>query len=477
MENQTIKINEADNVAVALCNLKKGETHEGVTLADDIPKGHKFALADIAEGENIIKFGTPIARALTEVPAGALVHTHNVATCLSGVFEYSYNPTEYSPKEVQSRTVNVYRRENGEVGIRNELWIVPITGCANGPANLILKTFKNRYGTKGFDGVYALSHGFGASKLKDGNETQILQKLIRHPNAGGVLVVGVGGVDDFRVKLGGVNSHRIKFLDCREVEDEIESGVQILNKIAEAMLTDVREAADISCLKIGLKCGNPDWLSGVTANPLLGKFTDYVISAGGTAAFSEVPEMFGAEQLIMNRADSEETYEKILNLVGGYKESLRENGLSVYEYPTLKLLQDGVTTVEEKSAICMQKAGSSAVCGVIGADERIEKSGLNILFGAGDDLSAVTNLAAAGCQLIMFTTGHGTPVGGVVPTVKISSDSALAKRKSNWIDFNAGEVKDKGYEAVLEKLIDFAASVASGKMTKNEVNDSREITL
>ncbi len=483
MSKQTIKINGLDNVAVALTDLRTGEEHEGVVLAEDIVKGHKFALTEIAEGEQIIKYGNPIARAVYTIPAGAHVHTHNARTNLSENLEYAYNKVETDLPEAKPRTVNVYRRADGNVGIRNELWIIPTVGCVNGQAKLILETFKNRYGTKGFDGIFTYTHPYGCSQLGDDHERTklILQKMVRHPNAGGVLVLGLGCENNqmsaFRETLGEVNEKRVKFLVCQDEEDEIEAGVRLLKGIADIMTNDVREEADISCLKVGLKCGGSDGLSGITANPLVGRFSDYIVAVGGTTVLTEVPEMFGAEQLLMNRAKDEETFEKVVRLINEFKDYFRRNGQTVYENPSPGNKAGGITTLEDKSLGCTQKSGAGPVQDVVFDDGYVTEKGLNLLNGPGNDMCAVTNLAAAGCHIVLFTTGRGTPFGGFVPTLKIATNSELAAKKSNWIDFNAGAVLDSDFDTQLENLIDLVVDIANGKMTKNEINNTKEIAI
>lgn len=483
MTKNAIIINDGDNVAVALADLQAGKEHEGVTLKEDIPSGHKFALCDIAEGEAVIKFANTIARATEYIPAGAHVHTHNCRSNLADNLDYAYNKTECVLQEAQPRPVNVYRRRNGSFGIRNELWIIPLVGCVNGQAKLILNTFKSRYGTKGFDGVFAFTHPYGCSQLGgDLNRTKsILQKLVRHPNAGGVLVLGLGcesnDLGTFRKSLGAVDENRVKFLNCRDVEDEIEAGVRLLNSIAELMKNDVREQADISCLKIGLKCSGSDMMSGITANPLVGKFSDYIVSAGGTAIFTEVSEIFGAEQLLMNRAADQEVFNKTVDVINDYKEYFRCNGQSVYRSLSRESTAAGYTTVEEKSLACTQKSGCANIADVVPDAGEVTRKGLNLLSGADNAMCAVTALAAAGCHMVLFTTGKGTPFGGCIPAVKISSNSALASKKSNWIDFDAGRVAENGYEERLEQLINLAVAVANGKLTKNEINNAREIAI
>ncbi len=483
MAKQTIIINPLDNVAVALCNLQKGGIYEGVTLAEDVAKGHKFALRDIKKGENIIKYGSPIACATADIKKGGHVHTHNAKTNLSENLEYTYNkaPTELS--KVADRVVKVYPRANGEVGIRNELWIIPTVGCVNAQAKLIAEAFKSQYGTDGFDGVFTFTHPYGCSQLGDDHERTklILQKMVRHPNAGGVLVLGLGCENNqmsaFREGLGSIDESRIKFLVAQEVEDEVAEGVELCRQIAEVIKRDKRVERSISCLKVGLKCGGSDGLSGITANPLVGLFSDYIVAAGGTTVLTEVPEMFGAEQLLMNRAKDKATFEKTVKLINDFKDYFRKNGQTVYENPSPGNKAGGITTLEDKSLGCTQKSGSGPVEDVVFDDGFITKKGLNLLNGPGNDMCAVTNLGAAGCHLVLFTTGRGTPFGGFVPTLKIATNSELASTKRGWIDFDAGAVLETDFATQLERLTDLIVETANGKLTKNEINHTKEIAI
>lgn len=483
MTKKTIIINGLDNVAVALTDLHKGEVHEGVTLLEDITKGHKFALVKISEGGQVIKYGNPIACATEEIQKGAHVHTHNVKTNLSENLEYTYNKIPTDLKSVKPRKVNVYVRRDGNVGIRNELWVIPTVGCVNGQAKLIVDTFKEKYGTQGFDGVFTYTHPYGCSQLGDDHERTklILQKMVRHPNAGGVLVLGLGCENNqmsaFREGLGKVDEDRIKFMVCQDEQDEIASGVKLLKQIADVIKNDKRTERDISCLKVGLKCGGSDGLSGITANPLVGRFSDYIVAAGGTTVLSEVPEMFGAEQLLMNRAKDKKIFEKTVKLINDFKDYFRRNGQTVYENPSPGNKAGGITTLEDKSLGCTQKSGAGPVEDVVFDDGFITAKGLNLLNGPGNDMCAVTNIAAAGCHLVLFTTGRGTPFGGFVPTLKIATNSELAAKKFNWIDFNAGAVLESDFDSQLEKLIDLVVETANGKLAKNEINHTKEIAI
>lgn len=483
MQKKTIIINPLDNVAVALCDLQKGGIYEGVTLKEDITKGHKFTLRDVKKGENIVKYGNPIACALQDIPQGSHVHTHNVKTNLSENLEYSYNKVAAELKAAKPRKVSVYERANGDVGIRNELWVIPTVGCVNGQAKLIVETFREKYGEKGFDGIFTYTHPYGCSQLGDDHERTklILQKIVKHPNAGGVLVLGLGCENNqmaqFKEGLGKIDESRIKFLVCQEVEDEIEEGVKLCRKIADIIKGDKRVERDISCLKVGLKCGGSDGLSGITANPLVGMFSDYIVAAGGTTVLSEVPEMFGAEQLLMNRAKDKATFEKVVKLINDFKDYFRKNGQTVYENPSPGNKAGGITTLEDKSLGCTQKSGSGPVEDVVFDDGYVTKKGLNLLNGPGNDMCAVTNIAAAGCHLVLFTTGRGTPFGGFVPTLKIATNSDLAKNKPGWIDFNAGAVLESDFNTQLEKLIDLIVDTVNGKPAKNEINNTKEIAI
>ena len=412
------------------------------------------------------------------------MHTHNARTNLSENLEYTYNKIETELKPVEGRKVNVYHREGGEVGIRNELWIIPTVGCVNGQAKEIVETFKAECGEDGFDGVFTYTHPYGCSQLGDDHERTkfILQKMVRHPNAGGVLVLGLGcennQMDAFKETLGKVDGKRIKFLVCQEVEDEIAAGVALLKEIAETVKTDKRVEKDISCLKVGLKCGGSDGLSGITANPLVGYFSDYIVSVGGTSVLSEVPEMFGAEQQLMNRCKTKATFEKAVKLINDFKDYFRSNGQPVGENPSPGNKAGGITTLEDKSCGCTQKSGSGPVSDVVFDDGFVTEKGLNLLNGPGNDMCAVTNIAAAGCHMVLFTTGRGTPFGAPAPTLKIATNSRLAAKKSGWIDFDAGPVADgESIEDAAKRLLKLVIEVADGKKTRTEEMGYREISI
>jgi altronate hydrolase len=482
-----IKINNIDNVAVALCDLYKGEVYAGVVLQSNIAKGHKFALVAIKKGENVIKYGNPIGYATADIAEGSHVHVHNVKTNLSDALEYTYtrDAREVAVSE-PLRTVKVFERMFGKVGIRNELWVIPTVGCVNSQARTIVEVFNKRHaGNLGnIDGVFAFTHPYGCSQVGDDHARtkKLLQQMAKHPNAGGVLVLGLGCENNqmapFIETLGQYDTRRTRFLIAQDVEDEISEGVKLLEQLFDVAKNDVRVEKDISCLKVGLKCGGSDGLSGITANPLLGRFSDYIASVGGTTVLTEVPEMFGAETLLMARAKNSEVFGEIVNLVNDFKDYYIKNGQPVYENPSPGNKAGGITTLEDKSLGCTQKSGCSDVVGVVTDGGQLTHSGLNLLNGPGNDMVAVTNLGLAGCHLVLFTTGRGTPFGGFVPTVKVATNSELAAKKSNWIDFDAGTiVTGETFDAALSRFIDYVADVASGQETKNEMYNSRDIAL
>lgn len=481
-----IIINPIDNVAVCLRPFSKGEEVEGVTLLEDIPQAHKVALKDINEGEDIIKYGNPIGHATAFIQKGCHVHTQNVKTNLDDVIEYKYEPNY--PKVLgykSDRTVEVYERSTGEYGIRNELWIIQTVGCVSGMANDIIENFKSKYDTSKIDGVYTFQHPFGCSQM--GSDLALtrtlLQDMVKHPNAGGVLVLGLGCeenlVSTFKETLGDYDESRTRFLVAQDVEDEVEEGTKLLKELYDQMANDKRVTKPLSVLRIGLKCGGSDGMSGITANPLLGRLSDFLSINGGTTVLGEVPEMFGAEKLLMARAKDETTFEEIVSLINDFKIYFKNHNQVIYDNPSPGNKKGGITTLEDKSLGCTQKGGAAVVNGVLKMGERIKEHGLNLLCTPGNDLVATTTLGCAGCQMVLFTTGRGTPFGGFVPTMKIATNTAMATKKSNWIDFNAGDLVDKlSMDELLENFIDLICDVASGrKQTKNEKNNFREISI
>ena len=484
-----LKINAADNVAVARADdVRKGEVFEGVELLCDVPRGHKFALKRINEGEAVVKYGYPIGHAVCGIDPGEWIHSHNLATSLGDDLEYKYSPVETHAEggvaAGQCPTVNGYLRADGRMGIRNELWIVPTVGCVNGQANAIVDRIKKECDLSHVDDVRAFTHNYGCSQLGQDhvNTRTALAALIKHPNAGAVLVLGLGCENNqpavLKEQLGEYDESRIKFLIAQEVEDEIEAGVQICLSLVERMKDDRRLPLPISMLKVGLKCGGSDGLSGITANPLVGLFSDRLIECGGTTVLTEVPEMFGAETILMNRAEDSDVFSGIVSLINDFKSYFRSYGQPIYENPSPGNKAGGITTLEEKSLGCVQKGGSMPVVDVLSYGQQAVKHGLNLLQAPGNDLVASTALALSGCQMVLFTTGRGTPFGTFVPTMKISTNSQLARRKASWIDLNAGSiVEDETWQSALDRLFAKVVAVADGEKLHHEQIGAKEIAI
>ena len=447
-----ITINEKDNVSV------------------DLKTGHKVAIRDIETGTDIIKYGYPIGIATADIKKGENVHSHNMKTKLGDILSYRYTPDFVVSSEETPFEIEAFVRENGDIGIRNDIWIVPTVGCVNSIAkHLSEKT-----------GAIAFSHPYGCSQLGGDHKTTqlILRGLIKHPNAGGVLVLGLGcennNIDEMKKVLGNVNEKRIKFLSVQDTEDEIEKGTELIDEIKAEIKKDKREKVPVSRLKIGLKCGGSDGFSGITANPVCGKIADKITSMGGSAVLTEVPEMFGAETVLFERCINEEVFGKAVNLINNFKQYFKNHGQPVSENPSPGNKEGGITTLEEKSLGCVQKGGQAPVTDVLSYGDIAETPGLNLLDGPGNDIVSTTNLSACGCHLILFTTGRGTPLGSAVPTIKIASNNAIAVKKSHWTDFSAfGEDKNKK----AEELMDLIRRVANGEQTKNEKLGNREIAI
>ena len=487
--SKTILIDNNDNVAVALTDLSQGFQVEvngtTVTLKSDIKRAHKFAIKPIAQGEDILKYGYAIGHATAPIEAGEHVHSHNIKTNLSGMLEYKYEPKlDEVTFDQRNLKFKGYRRKNGDVAIRNEVWIVPTVGCVNGIGERMLAQLRAEVGDLKVDALEIFKHNYGCSQLGDDHENtrKILRDIVLHPNAGGVLVLGLGcennQPDAFREFLGEFDQDRIKFLVTQQVQNEQEEGMAILRDLYAKASADKREDVSISELRIGLKCGGSDGMSGITANPLLGKLTDFLVSQGGTAVLTEVPEMFGAETILMNRAVDSKVFDKTVHLINDFKNFFIENKQPIYENPSPGNKEGGITTLEDKSLGCTQKCGKATVRDVLMYGDRITTKGLNLLSAPGNDLVASTALGACGCHIVLFTTGRGTPFGSFVPTMKVSSNTPLAANKPHWIDFDAGTIATgKTLDEVTEEMIDYLIAVASGKKVNNEIHNYREISI
>ena len=487
---QVIRIHPQDNVLVALHPVAKGETVHAdalaVTAAEDIPQGHKLAARAIARGENVVKYGFAIGSASTDIPAGAWVHTHNMHTNLSDKVEYAYYPEEAPtpPAPAVPETFLGYRRKDGRAAVRNELWIIPTVGCVNDVAKKLAEQNQDLV-TGNIDGLYAFTHPFGCSQTgEDHAQTRrLLAALARHPNAGAVLVLHLGCEnlqhDQFVKELGEYDPARVMFLTCQEVEDEFAAGRDILKQLAAYAGRFQREPVPVSELVVGMKCGGSDGLSGITANPVIGRFSDMLVARGGTTMLTEVPEMFGAEGLLMNRCADRAVFEKAAAMLNGFKDYFLRHGEVVYDNPSPGNKAGGITTLEDKSCGCVQKGGTASIMDVVGYGGEVKTRGLNLLYGPGNDLVSATAMTAAGAHLILFSTGRGTPFGAPAPTIKVATNTPLAEKKAGWIDFNADAVADGEItiEEAAQALMERVLAAAGGARTKAEQHGFREISI
>lgn len=476
-----ILIHPKDNVVVALQEIPAGSEVEGIKALETIPPGHKMALRDIPEGKEVVKYGYRIGLAKEHIESGAWVHTHNVKTALGDILDYSYEPMDTTIDPTGDVTFMGYNRPDGRVGVRNEIWIIPTVGCVNNVATAIANEANARRRAMGagisgrVDEVIAFPHPYGCSQMGEDQENSrhIISDLIHHPNAAGVLVLGLGcensNIDVLMPYIGDYDESRVKFLVCQDVEDEMEAAAALVDELMEYAAGFEREPISASKLIVGMKCGGSDGFSGITANPLVGRFSDLLVSKGGTTILTEVPEMFGAETILMNRCQDRQLFDKTVCLINDFKQYFTDNHQTIYENPSPGNKKGGITTLEDKSLGCTQKSGSSAVRGVLAYGERVETPGLNLLSAPGNDLVAATALAAAGAQLVLFTTGRGTPFACPVPTVKVATNSNLAGRKSHWIDYNAGVlVEEAQMDATAQDFFDYVLRVASGERVASE---------
>ncbi|SHK71367.1 UxaA family hydrolase [Hespellia stercorisuis] len=482
-----IKIHSGDNVAVALTPLSSGRAVDVdgtvITLLEDIPQGHKFALTSITKGCRIIKYGNPIGIAKEDITPGTWIHVHNIKTGLGDLLTYTYKKEDTTLTPTGERFFQGYRRENGKVGVRNEIWIIPTVGCVNNVATAIERQAqKFKKGT--VEEILAFPHPYGCSQMGDDqdNTRRILADLVNHPNAGGVLVLGLGcensNIDELKKFIGDYDEKRVKFLVAQESEDEIADALDLIKELAEYVGSFQREPVSCSELIIGMKCGGSDGLSGITANPTVGAFSDLLISKGGTTILTEVPEMFGAETILMNRCADEALFDKTVDLINDFKNYFTSHNQAIYENPSPGNKKGGISTLEDKSLGCTQKSGSAAVNGVLAYGEPVCTKGLNLLSAPGNDLVASTALAASGAHIVLFTTGRGTPFASPVPTMKIASNSALSAHKSNWIDFNCGVMtEDTPLDTLAEQLFDFVVEVASGRQVKAEEKGFHDMAI
>jgi altronate hydrolase len=483
-----IQIDPRDTVAVAVRPIApRALVRVGgreIRALTQIPEGHKIALQPIACGAQVVKYGWPIGRARLDIPAGSHVHTHNLATCLEGIETYKYVPRSAPPpRPASGQTFLGYPRTDGRVGTRNEIWILPTVGCVARTVERIARTANERFAGR-VDGVYAFAHPLGCSQLGDdlARTRKILAALAAHPNAGGVLLVGLGcesnQLDQLRAEVPAIDPHRVRSFNAQKVEDETEEGLAAVGALVEIAERVRRQPCPLSGLTIGLKCGGSDGFSGLIANPLVGRIADRIAEAGGTPILTEIPEIFGAEHLVMERAINTTVFEGIVAIVNDFKQYFLDHHHPIYENPSPGNIAGGITTLEEKSLGAVQKAGRTCVTHVLRYGERTNRPGLALLEAPGNDAISSTALVAAGANILLFTTGRGTPLGFPAPTIKIASNSALAKAKPSWIDYDAGTLATgKHLDTAADELMTIILKIASGTPALNERNDERAIAL
>jgi altronate hydrolase len=490
-----MRIDDRDSVAVALHPIAAGDridvAGESVIALQDIPAGHKIALADLEPDQQVTKYGVPIGVALHPIIRGDWVHSHNLRTSLSGAMEYVFTGDGRRAAGDAPRPLlplpsfQGYRRTNGTTGTRNELWVLNTVGCVNHAAERIARQAADRFAGR-IDGVHAFAHPYGCSQLGDDlrNTQRVLAGLLRHPNAGAVLILGLGcennQLDELMALAGPVDHERVAFFNTQDVIDELEEGTGAVARLVERMSADTRTECPVSELVLGHKCGGSDGFSGISANPLLGRIADRLTGLGGSVVLTEVPEMFGAEQLLMNRAVSEPVFQDIVGMINDFKNYFIRHGQPVYENPSPGNRTGGLTTLEEKSLGAIQKGGRAPVSRVLRYGDPVRDHGLSLLESPGNDAVSSTAMVVSGATVLLFTTGRGTPLGFPVPTIKVSSNSEIAAKKPHWIDFDAGAVLTgaRGMAQLEDDLFALVLSVASGEtLANNEKNDYREIAI
>lgn len=487
---KVLKIHVSDNVAVAIQPLSAGDDIEvedsKIRLNQDVPFGHKIAVEPIARNASVRKYGHVIGHAELEIIPGDWVHSHNLSTDLSDLLEYKYTPTKPAQlPQTKNATFQGYRRANGKVGTRNEIWVINTVGCVNMSAERIARYGHEQFAGQGIDGVYSFTHPYGCSQLGDDlAQTQaVLAGLISHPNAGGVLIMGLGcesnQMRDLLKNTSIVDESRVRFFNAQDVPDEVEHGSEEISAIFEIVRHDKRTTCDLSDLVLGVQCGGSDAFSGITANPLVGRVTEFITANNGTVILTEVPEMFGAEQQLMNRATDKAVFDEVVGLINDFKTYFKSHNQPIYENPSPGNKEGGLTTLEEKSLGAIQKGGSAPVCQVLRHAEPVKSKGLALANGPGNDATSATGQVANGATLLLFTTGRGTPLGLPVPTLKIATNTSLYERKPRWIDFDAGQLlTGKPVEELGNELLQMILAVASGDIqTKNEFNGYREIAI
>jgi altronate hydrolase len=482
-----VLIDPADDVAVALRSIEAGEAiklgERLLTVNEPVSRGHKLAVRAIAAGDPVRRYGWPIGTATRAIAVGTHVHSHNIATNLKAEEPYAYAPGSARAGVPDDRwTFQGYRRADGSVGTRNEIWVIPTVGCVARTAERAAKQAAARHAGQ-VDDILAFPHPLGCSQLGDDLDgtARLLAALASSPNAGGVLLIGLGCEENqlsaLLDRIPAERRDRVRSVGAQLSADEYAAAETAIDELVALAAQDRRETVGIGALRLGLKCGGSDGLSGITANPLIGRAADVVTAAGGQAILTEIPEIFGAERLLMARATDETVFDALVALVNRFKRYFIDHGEPISENPSPGNVAGGITTLEEKSLGAVQKGGHAPVVDVLAYGERLKRPGLTLLEAPGNDAVSTTALAAAGATLTLFSTGRGTPLGSPIPTMKLATNHDLATRKPGWIDFDAGVVLDDGLDAATDALMARICAVASGEPARNERNGERDIAI
>jgi altronate hydrolase len=482
----TVRLDTTDNVVTAARALEVGTVIDGVRTRALIPSGHKIATSDIASGAPVRKYAQLIGYASSEIAAGDHVHTHNVEfRNIEGSYEFSTDllPVVMVPDDQQDRFMG-FRRENGSVGTRNYIAIVTSVNCSATAARMIADHFTPEVlaDYPNVDGVAAFVHGTGCGMAGDGDGFEALQRVMwgyaRHPNHAGVLMVGLGcemnQIDWLLEAYGLKQGPLFQTMNIQSVAG-LRRTVELGIKKVQAMLLIANQATRTPCpaskLMVALQCGGSDAWSGITANPALGYACDLLAAQGGTGVLAETPEIYGAEHLLTRRAVDRATGDRLISLIKWWEGYTARNNGSMDNNPSPGNKKGGLTTILEKSLGAAAKGGTSPLMGVYKYAEPVRTRGFTFMDSPGYDPASVTGQIAGGCTLVCFTTGRGSAFGSKPsPTIKVATNTEMAKRMSEDMDVDAGTILSQG-TSVEEKgreIYDMFLRVASGEKTKSE---------
>jgi altronate hydrolase len=531
MKQFVLKIHPKDNVLVALKNLTKGDTveykDEKYTVTDDISAKHKFFVHDMKAGDEVIMYGVLVGKAQSNIPAGGLMTTVNIKHAAD---PFTYRPYDYEwqapdVSKFKNRTFNGYHRTDGRVGTANYWLFIPTVFCENRNLDVIREALHNELGYavadkykqkthqlvelykkgkdistvdlspsplesagvrlfKNVDGIKFLNHQGGCGGTRQ--DAAILSKLLAayadHPNVAGITVLSLGcqnlQVQDFVNDLKQRNPQFDKPLYVFEQQQSQSEEQLITEAIRKTFLGLIevnkfeRKPASLDKLTVGVKCGGSDGFSGISANPAVGYCSDLLVALGGKILLAEFPELCGAEQNLIDRTKDEAAAKKFIHLMTAYNEAAHKVGSGFHMNPSPGNIKDGLITDAIKSTGAARKGGTSPVEDVLDYTEPVVKPGLNLVCTPGNDVEATTGKAASGATLILFTTGLGTPTGNpVCPTIKIATNSALAKRMGDIIDIDCGPIVEgeKTIEQMGEEILEYCIKAASGEVIPKAV--------